>query len=67
MSVLCKYRLNSGIFFQAVYAEFDTDAGAFDAAEGDVGLNHAVLVDPGTATFQARCQRFCLFNIIAPD
>ena len=64
---LSKYRLNSGVFFQAFLAEFNADAGAFDAAKGDVRLDHAVLVDPDTAAFKATGQGLGLRDIIAPD
>ncbi len=52
-----KYRLPDGKLAQAIRAEFDAEAGLFDATERCVRVQPAVRIDPGGAAFQTAHKR----------
>src|SRR5882757_7665537 len=59
--------LERGVFLQPVSAEFDADAGALDAAEGNVRPHCRMLVDPRTARIEASRNLGSTLDIAAPD
>lgn len=62
-----EHGLNGGKFLQAFDAEFGTETRLLDSAEGCIGLDRAVAVDPHRSAFELQSDLLGMREITTPD